>query len=300
MFGSYFTTLTRIAVPIFFMITGYFYVDVVKRGRENSQIKKLLKLAIEANILYLLWDCFYAVVSRNSDFFQSSFSFKNLLIFLLLNESPLSGHLWYLGAILYTLIIVLIIDKLDCRKILYYLTPLLLFGDLVLGKYSTVILGREFSHILVRNFLFVGIPYFCIGFLIRNGMGRRIEKKALSCLIVAFSVTSILERFLLVNIGMNATRDHYISTTFLAVTVFLFALKYDGHEGFLSAIGRKHSTWLYILHPIFITCLGTVSNKVGIYGVYKYIAPIIVYIATLVFLVIIEKCKNRVLKRRRR
>ena len=300
MFGSYFTTLTRIAVPIFFMITGYFYVDVVKRGRENSQIKKLLKLAIEANILYLLWDCFYAVVSRNSDFFQSSFSFKNLLIFLLLNESPLSGHLWYLGAILYTLIIVLIIDKLDCRKILYYLTPLLLFGDLVLGKYSTVILGREFSYILVRNFLFVGIPYFCIGFLIRNGMGRRIEKKALSCLIVAFSVTSILERFLLVNIGMNATRDHYISTTFLAVTVFLFALKYDGHEGFLSAIGRKHSTWLYILHPIFITCLGTVSNKVGIYGVYKYIAPIIVYIATLVFLVIIEKCKNRVLKRRRR
>lgn len=119
-------------------------------------------------------------------------------------------------------------------------------------------------------------------------------------MIVAFSVTSILERFLLVNIGMNATRDHYISTTFLAVTVFLFALKYDGHEGFLSAIGRKHSTWLYILHPIFITCLGTVSNKVGIYGVYKYIAPIIVYIATLVFLVIIEKCKNRVLKRRRR
>ncbi|WP_442863929.1 hypothetical protein [Blautia sp. KLE_1732_HM_1032] len=24
-FGAYFTTLTRVAVPIFFMITGYFY-----------------------------------------------------------------------------------------------------------------------------------------------------------------------------------------------------------------------------------------------------------------------------------
>lgn len=201
------------------------------------------------------------------------------------------NHLWYLGAILYVLIIVLIVGKLGWRNLLFYLTPLLLLGDLVLGKYSIVILGREFPYILVRNFLFVGIPYFCIGFLISNGMGRRIEKKALGCLIVAFSLTSILERFLLVNIGMNATRDHYISTTFLAVTVFLFALKCDGHEGIFASIGRKHSTWLYILHPIFITCLGVVTNMVGIYGVYKYIAPIIVYIATLVFLVIIENAR---------
>ena len=51
--GAYFTTLTRTAVPIFFMITGYFYSDVVKRGGENSQIKKLLKLVIEANLIYL-------------------------------------------------------------------------------------------------------------------------------------------------------------------------------------------------------------------------------------------------------
>lgn len=282
------------------MITGYFYVDVMKRGGENRQIRKLLKLTIGANILYLFWDCFYAVLSKKSISFESVFSIKNLLKFLLLNESPFSGHLWYLGAILYVLIIVLIIDKLDCGKLLYYLTPLLLLGDLVIGKYSMVICGREFPYILVRNFLFVGTPYFCIGQLIRNGMGRRIEKKVLWCLIVAFSVTSILERFLLVSIEMNATRDHYISTTFLAVTVFLFELKCDGHKGILAAIGYKHSTWLYILHPIFITCLGAVSNKVGIYGVYKYIAPIIVYIATLVFLVIIEKCKNRVLKRWRR
>lgn len=202
--GAYFTTLTRIAVPIFFMITGYFYADVVKRGGENSQIKKLLKLVIEANLIYLLWDCFYAVVSRNSDFFQSTFTLKNLIKFLLLNESPFSGHLWYLGAILYVLIIVLIVDKLDCGKLLYYLTPLLLLGDLVFGKYAIIIWGKEFPYILVRNFLFVGIPYFCIGFLIRNGMGRRIEKKALGCLIVVFSLTSILERALLVNIGMNA------------------------------------------------------------------------------------------------
>lgn len=34
-FGTYFTTLTRVTVTIFFMITGYFYGDTVARHKEN-------------------------------------------------------------------------------------------------------------------------------------------------------------------------------------------------------------------------------------------------------------------------
>lgn len=296
-FGECVTTLARIAVPVFFMITGYFYSDVVKRAGEIQQIKKVLTLAIKANFIYLLWDSFYALVSWNMDFFQKMFTWKSLLKFLLLNESPMKAHLWYLGAIAYVLIILQAANRLKCMKMLYCLTPVLLLGDLVFGKYAIVIWGREFPYILVRNFLFVGIPYVCIGQLIRNGMGQRIKKSVLGCLIILFSLTSIFERTLLVNSGMNATRDHYISTTFLAIAVFLFALKCDGHKGVLAAVGCKHSTWLYILHPIFITCLGTVAKRVGIYGTYKYIAPIVVYIATLMFLTMIEKYKNRIVQR---
>ena len=49
--GAYFTSLTRIAVPIFFMITGYFYSDTVARHKEKQQIKKIFCLVVEANIL---------------------------------------------------------------------------------------------------------------------------------------------------------------------------------------------------------------------------------------------------------
>ena len=41
--GEYFTALTRIAVPVFFMITGYFYLDVEKKNGEIRQIKKIYK-----------------------------------------------------------------------------------------------------------------------------------------------------------------------------------------------------------------------------------------------------------------
>ena len=36
------------------------------------------------------------------------------------------GDLWYLSAVFYVLVIVLLVDKLNCRKDLYYLTPILI------------------------------------------------------------------------------------------------------------------------------------------------------------------------------
>lgn len=156
---------------------------------------------------------------------RAVFTGKNLLKFFLLNESPLAGYLWYLGAILYVLVIVLLADKFNCRKTLYYLTPVLLIADLVLGKYSLLIFHREFPYIVVRNFLCVGIPYFCIRNIIREKIiSEKWNKKVLRALIVVFATTSLAERFALLNAGLNATRDHYLSTTFLSICLFVYAL----------------------------------------------------------------------------
>ena len=124
------------------------------------------------------------------------------------------------------LVIVLLVDKLNCRKILYYLAPVLLIADLIFGKYSLLIFHQEFPYILVRNFLCVGIPYFCIGNLIREKRcSEKWNKKVLQVLIIVFAITGLVERFALLNAGLNATRDHYLSTTFLSICLFVYALK---------------------------------------------------------------------------
>ena len=292
--GAYFTALTRIAVPIFFMITGYFYSDTVVRHNEKRQFKKILCLIVEANVLFFIWNIALDAFRRDSivTYVQELFTGKSILKFLALNESPLAGHLWYLGAILYVLIIVFLMDKFNCRKILYYLTPALLIVDLMLGKYSLLIFHREFPYILVRNFLCVGIPYFCIGNLIREKKcSEKWNGKILQVLIAAFVITSLVERFILVNAGLNATRDHYLSTTFLAVCLFVYTLKSNWHNKELAVIGRRYSTWLYIMHPIFITAFAMITDKLDIAGIYKYVAPIVVYCATIVFLIILQKVK---------
>lgn len=115
----------------------------------------------------------------------------------------------------------------------------------------------------------------------------------LAALMVLFAATTLLERFMLVSLNMNAVRDHYISTTFLAAAVFLFTLKCSGNNKILALIGKKYSTWLYILHPIFITCISMAAHRAGVYGIYRFIAPIAVYIVTLTFVMAVDRIKWR-------
>lgn len=147
-------------------------------------------------------------------------------------------------------------------------------------------------YILVRNFLCVGIPYFCIGNIIRERKyAEKCNKRILQIMIIVFAISSFLERFILVKAGANATRDHYISTTFLAISFFVYALKSNWNNEILALIGRRYSTWLYIMHPIFITLLSMVAGKFGVKSIYRCVAPIVVYCVTLVFLIVLQKVK---------
>ena len=284
-------------------VSIYFYGDTVARHKENRQIRKIFYLVVRANSIFFIWNIALGILKRDSivTYVRKIFTGKSILKFLVLNESPLAGHLWYLGAILYVLVIVLLVDRFNCKKVLYYLTPVLLIADLVFGKHSLLIFHREFPYILVRNFLCVGIPYFCIGNLIREKRcSEKWNRKILQVLIVVFTITSLAERFVLVSAGLNATRDHYLSTTFLAICLFVYTLKSNWHNKGLAVIGRKCSTWLYIIHPIFITAFSVATGKLGIKSIYRCVAPIVTYCATLTFLIVMCRLKSLLVKNNQR
>lgn len=179
----------------------------------------------------------------------------------------------------------------------FVVIPALLIGDLILGKYSLLLLGREFPYIIVRNWLFVGVPYFFIGIMLREkqSIAQRISIQRLGSLVVLFSLTTLCERFFLNSMNSNATRDHYISTTFLAVVIFLLFLdiyqsRTAGYfERWMANVGRKYSAWVYIIHPMFITVLAIVMRKIGFYDVYCCVAPIVVYGISIMFVAFMSK-----------
>jgi len=165
----------------------------------------------------------------------------------------------------------------------------LLAVDLVFGKYSIVCFGREFPIIYIRNFLFVGIPYFVTGHFIseKEELIQKISGKLLFAGIVFFICVGMFEKFILTSNGVNAVRDHYISTTFLAVCEFLFFLNYVSDQSaagrVLSKIGRNYSTIIYIMHPIIMTVCYIGFKILKIENIYMIIRPVVVFFITLIF-----------------
>lgn len=305
-FGEYFKALARIAVPIFFMITGYFYHQSIIHKHEKEHVLKILKLTLCSNLFYFLL-CGLSAFANGEirSYLTGLFTAKTILKFLLFNESPVAGHLWYLGALLYVLLLVDLMGKkmnistcsYKIRGGYYLLIIFLLASDLILGKYSILLFGHEFPNIVARNWLFVGLPYFMIGGVLNGKKLEHISKRTLCVLVIVFSVTTIFERYILVSLGSNAVRDHYISTTFLAVSVFLLFIDIvcvGGIKDALAVIGRDYSTIIYIIHPAFISVYAVIIRKLnrlvtGIDNIYELLAPVIVFLSALSFAVVYKK-----------
>lgn len=304
-FGKFFCALCRIAVPIFLMITGFFYDNTKKNNKEKIQIKKIFKLLIFSNILYFCYNfLLYLVKNELNQFLFNLFSIKTLLKFIFFNESPFGGHLWYLGAILYVLILNLFIEKRfneNTKKIFYFITPILLIIDLIFGKYSILLFGKEFPLIFVRNFMFVGIPYFSIGMYIKEKIPKfkTVNTKKIILSILIFSFLTILERTILVKYGFNATRDHYISTTPLAISVFLYFVLNDWNLSFIKSIGKNLSTMIYIIHPIIIVLFIQFFKLIGLNGIHQYFLAILVFVSSIIGAKIINIFSNNIINKQK-
>lgn len=294
-YQEYILPLTRCAVPCFFIISGYLIYSNDKinfERRLERGIKRIIGILIWSTIVFMIVKFLFAIY--NNDF--SFLSLRALRDFILFNENPFGFHLWYIGAYLYTLIIVLILSKKNKTKYIYWTIPFLLFIDLCLGKYSIVLWHREFPYIIVRNFLCVGIPYFGIGMFLsqKKGCLNQISKLRIFTLsgIILFSILSIMENRILINIDMNASRDHYISTTFLAISLFLLFTTYKQETpNLLSKMGEKDSLYIYIFHPLFIIFFNIANKYLPSFwqSTYLYFSPIIILIATILFCITLRK-----------
>lgn len=311
-FGKYFVALSRSAVPVFFMITGFFYSQTVQKNRTGQQIKKILGLVLGANLFYLLWNTAVNLpnLSAVKVYPADCFSLKSAIEFFVFDESPFAEHLWYLSAVLYVLLIIKFADKFFGRKKLYPLVPVLLFAGLCFGKYSGLLFGREFSVVYSRNFLFVGLPCFLLGDMFRKYHGKisgfcGAHRAVHWLLIAAFSVTTVLERFMIVSSGKYTAGDYYISTTLLACALFAAALQLNSESSApnaMASIGRRHSGMIYIIHPAFVKLFYLVLFSGVLPGrlvqCFNLTAPFIVFACALAFSVVYNKLGKRIKTRK--
>lgn len=288
-YRNYVLPITRCAVPCFFIISGYLVYSVNKLIFEEHlqrSVKNIFKIFVWSTILFAFIKFLLAFKNNDFDFLQLS----TLRDFILFNENPFGFHLWYINAYLYTLLIIFFFAKKNKLIYIYRTIPFLLLMDLCLGKYSFVLWNKEFPYTYTRNFLCVGIPYFSIGMLIKQYKKQILKFNYLYLFtfsgIILFSLGSMVEYKILVEFNKNTVRDHYISSTFLAISLFLFFVTLKSNKStFLSRLGEKYSLYIYIFHPLFIILFVDINKYLPIVWqeFYLYMSPFIILISTIIF-----------------
>lgn len=198
--------LSRVCVPIYFMITGYFVA--VKEKEEMQYIKQYIRKMIS---LYLLWSLlylplFYQCGQTVFDQLIARLAFENFLIlkimflpgmlFVGLIYSGTYYHLWYFPAVIMALWIV---DKWKKRWSIYGLF-FISFILLIVGASETYygVLPTDFQvwanyyfrlFFTTRNFLFFGLFYITLGYIIAQRKALNLKmcvlKLILSILLLA-------------------------------------------------------------------------------------------------------------------
>lgn len=287
-----FLPVTRCAVPCFFIISGYLLFDKEKQTIKPERLKRniihVIKISFWATLFFIIWKELLHITSSDGHIWIPSI--KSMKNWVFLNENPFGGHLWYLFAYLYVLLIIMLVNKYNIWKQLYFFVPLLLAPHIIL-----LFSNQNLSYIYVRNFLFTGLPFFAIGTMIKSKLIINVNKNKrnkaiLIACIILFSITSLLERSFLLSVGKPFVRELYISSIILAVSLFLLALSFESKQKtWLSVIGEKDSLYIYIFHPVVIYYCNIIFKKLKLYELYRYVAPIIVLVVTMVLI----KCLRR-------
>ena len=254
-FDSIIHLIGRMAVPMFFIITGYYLPSMIKSGHITNHIVKILKLILGGLLFYLPLFCLdYYLRGNLLQKLANVISWDKLGSQLLLSQFPFNvnaGHLWYLMAILYILCFLWLFSKKYPVKKLYVLIPILFLGGYIICSIDYEDVMRSYY----QNYLFTGMPYVLLGSFIReHGTGQQLSNRRLGLLIVLFAALYLGEIGLYVVTGLPARREHYLCIIPLVSLILMWAAKNPqfGSHNILTTIGREYSIYIYIIHFYFV------------------------------------------------
>lgn len=266
----------KTAVPFFLVVCGYFLYRNDNNeffARLKKQAKKLLLLTIGANILFgALSAIMLYIKCGNIIAFSGNFTAQKIKDFLLYNMSPFAGHLWYLGSLLYALVILMILCKTKLHKYVMFISPVLL------GVYIALSWFGHAEYYVYRNALFVTLPYVMMGCLIKRYEDKlmKIKTPILWAITAVLCVTTIIE----LNTYRRGVGVPFFSAEILVYVIVLLLLKYRdfGKDTLLEKLGSKCSLFIYIVHMIPILIISSFIPQTV--GFISFFSPVTVFIIT--------------------
>ena len=282
-FGYGIALFGRVAVPIFFMTSGYFGYGA-SREKTLRSIKKTSVYLLVAYILGLI----ALPITTGFDmqrlallFKNEIFTIKHLIHFVLFTHTIVCGVAWFL------------ISLLLCYVLKYYLGVKLRYiayaGLLirVLGAFQ-----YPFLHITVPvNTPWVtGIPFFIIGELIRENEQWINEKISNShCVLIALFGAGILSISF-----VYPSLFWYIAILMLSPALFVLFSRSDMQFNQVCLLGSVYAFFIYIVHPLVMHVYDAIRPTPSVPE--SWLRPLIVLIVTILLAVMYYGIKKLISK----
>lgn len=283
-------TMFRFAVPLFFMISGYFCY-----GEDRERVEKKLPAKIKRIFWINFFGCFYYFVMQMAiavfgdshgsaadviERFGLLFNKETMVNWLVFNQDPFVRIMWFTSALLYCYVLFWIINHFNLYRVGYGLIPVLLMIHLIMGNVM-VMLGVEINKVYYRNFLLFGLPFFMLGNWLHKNQADILEKFTIKkCQI-------ILLTGLLLGIGewfVEGRREMYIGTLLVVLSAFMLTMYQPEKKenSFLTKIGEKYSLFIYVVHYSLIVVLERFSGKLimsgsTVYYIYQFVRPFLIF-----------------------
>ncbi len=265
----------RFAVPLFYMINGYFLFEGAdtKEARSSKIRKSLIKIGrmtLFTIVYYIISNSAVSLINGQTPFywFTSVFSPKILTELILFNHTDFFCHIvWYLLAYLYVLTILYLLAKYDLIRRIWFLIPFLITINILLGE----VVRLEWFY--QGNWLLTALPFILIGIYINQNPDflRNLSLPVIWVLVLGGSLITFFESL------FHPGQVLYLGSIPTALGLFILGIrsKLVWHPK-ISAVGRKLTIYIFILHCSIRDIYYSVFGKPGWPLVYFF--PLVIFI----------------------
>ncbi len=249
--------LTRIGVPFFFAVAGYFYTQKLEKGQKVflSYIKKLF-------ITYFIWSCVYLLIEFIS---WGHGQLKGFVVTSALNFLIEGSyyHFWFFPALMISVCIVTFLYKIKLQKLLLPLAIVLYAIGCIGCSYYAIgikipLLGSLYGFydfLVIRRIFLMGLPFFICGQFVNKIRSKALKLGNIKLIIILAATIAVwfAEIILVVKLGLQQNIIITFGLFPLVIAVMLFLLK-NPLPKFrkLSEKCRILANFTYYSHPLIM------------------------------------------------
>jgi len=269
--------IIRIAVPCFYLISGFF----LYAGNAQKETTKAWKWIKKTLLITIFINLFYFLTCRQFTFHGDYFK---VFLKAFITGDSIACHLWYLTA-LWQGLIMFVIMRRWLPNFLIYFAPAFILLNLLLGRYIILFYHGDYTlpQFVRLNCLSVALPCICSGYILKKHIHLLTKFKHWWILLFIFTACIYMEEFVLRVFFANNNVSYSLFTLPIATCIFLaFYQGMNSAPGWISQIGKKHSANIYYFHVFISGYVAAVFRKIFHTDI-SSIQAFIVFLACIVF-----------------